>query len=125
VRAGGRGGSRGARGRGGSRGRGGARPGNNTLDGETPPAQVDTSALDPTLVTFGGQAPDGSVELVWDATRNDPSTFAPFMSAVVPSVVLDKVNWIRINVKHPQRPPREFATAPHPILSASELPLVG
>ena len=47
---------------------------------------------------------------VWDAATKDPSTFAPFMTAVVPSDVLANyvVNWIRINVKHPPRTPGEF-----------------
>ena len=47
---------------------------------------------------------------MWDAATKDPSTFAPFMTAVVPSDVLANyvVNWIRINVKHPPRTPGEF-----------------
>eukprot|EP01043_Picozoa_sp_COSAG02_P018022 COSAG02_NODE_830_length_16689_cov_10.438999_8_plen_116_part_00 len=114
MRIGGRGGTRGGRGRGGSRGRGGGRGGNNTVETESAPAGVDTSTLDPSLAAFGGLAPDGSVELVWDATTKDPSTFAQFMGAVVPSDVLGnyKVNWIRINVKHPQRPAGEFDAGP-------------
>jgi hypothetical protein len=57
------------------------------------------------LTAFGANAADGSVELVWDAAKNDPSTFAQFMGAVIPSAVLANytVNWIRINVSHPPR----------------------
>ena len=63
------------------------------------------------MAAFGGQAADGSTELVWDATKHDASTFPQFMTAVVPSDVLYnyKVNWIRINVKHPQRTPGELS----------------
>ena len=62
----------------------------------TPLAVANPAALDPTIAqTYGVQAPDGSMELCWDATTQDPSTFSVFTSVVLPSEMLvnSKVHW--------------------------------